>query len=519
MWIGLVGPSQSSKAMEADDGEAEPWTQEERRDFAFAVLDALKRTHLPNIRHLAVDYKFATGQLNMSIKNSKNIIANNLLGQLVITMKNLETGALVHIAPAHVTSESQENEATEKNMTQDDIKRKFGKSGLRSILGFDHNRTIHEWFHKFTTLMSVYFLRVLYVVIVEAGALSKTMAYWREELEIPVSIYPKDGKEALSLKAGWLFMLLERAIANLETGGPGILNPSSSSHPLWATTVRRAASFLRLVWVSRLIFYATATETKLLRLIVRVQLMLVEEISNVFFFQDCGTCSTTNMFVALPREVDELVQEGSSLLEFMNGITQEGMHPLVKESLRNQVFSNRPDASEALAETGCRVYATFSVTEQTEGMNCVDEARRSMNRRQRRYKALRQMSGGNLPQAGLLDSKPEHRPELGIGDYWFTPGENGVNSSIAETPGENGVDSSSIDETDCAEDASEISKDNDLYDYFGVTFLPGDGSEDENDEEEEKAENDEEEKAEDDEEGKTDDDGTIDDGSIDAVYE
>lgn len=454
--------------------EEELPNEEERRMFAFVLFEALCRAHLVDVSQLAVDYKFACEMLGMSIKSIRNIIGNNLVSQQIVTMKDPATGALLNYTPRHVTLESQKMEAQRRGMTAEQIKRAFGKSnGLASILGFDHCQTIHEWFHKFSTLMSVYLLRVLYVPIVEAVALSKTMAYWNQELRIPVSSFPKDGKVALSLKGGYLFKLFERGWTSLENGGSGLLDNQASSHPLWGVTVSRAGYFLKILGISRIIWYATPEETAVLRPLVRLLLMCVEEFSNAIFWLGCGTCSTANVLVCLQAEIDEAIRKGGCLHEDMNGITQEAIHAFMKQGLSHQAFGGLSGASGALVEVIARFLAAFSVTEGTTNMNCAKEKQRSERRRQLRLRKWLIASNGRIPVAGLIDSKPSDRPEPKAGSIWEGT-EAWIGGICVPSPE---VRQESVDDDDGSDN-------NDARDYLGVHGAEGRDDEDDEDDDE-----------------------------------
>ena len=381
----------------------------DRRKLGYIVFDAFTRTHPVKVRRLSVDYKAACAALHMSIKNPRNIIGNNLVTQTLVTMKHPETGDLLHYTPAHVTIESQKEAAKNQNMSVDTIKRIFGKSRLDSTWGFDHGEIVHGRFHKFATLMNVYFLRILYVPIVEAVALNKTVTYWKKELEVPMSTFSSEGVTALSLKAGRMFDFMEHAWANQESGGSGLLDPEASSHPLWGVTVTRTASFLRILGTSRLIFYATPTETKVLRPLVRVLLMAVEELSDVIYFDRSGTCSTANILVSLAGEIDALIKSGGSLYEDMNEIVQEAIHAFFKEGLTHQAFGGMSGAAGALVEVFARLWATFRVTEDTKSLNCAKAHQHAQRRRQNRLNKWFASSNNNIPVPGRR--KPSDRPE------------------------------------------------------------------------------------------------------------
>lgn len=399
-------------------GEELPPSVEELRSFAYAFLDALGNAHLPNILHMPVDYRCAMEVMDMSIKSRLNLLGNNLLGQKLVTMKHPESGALVHLAPKHVNTKSQKQEASDKNFSQDTIKRTFGKSSFDSIMGFDHDTMIHEWFHKYTTLMSVYLKRVIFVPMVEAGALSKTITHWQNVLGTPVTSYQKNNDEALALKAGLSFRLMENAWKDLETGGNGLLDPTSSTHPQWGITVRRTEWVTKFLCVSRLVWYATAEQTRVLSAAVQPLMMLVEESVDAVYFSEAGTCSTTNCLVSLNNEVRQAVNLGGTLWETMNGITMENIHPALGEQLLNQAFSGRVGAASALARQAAKFYAEFVVTEGLESMNCSKENERSKARRQKYLDGWFRASGQRVPVAGRIKSEPADRSTPPPGNFW-----------------------------------------------------------------------------------------------------
>ena len=206
--------------------------------------------------------------------------------------------------------------------------------------------------------------------------------------------------------------------------------------------------------------------------------MAVEEFSGAFFFEG-GTCSTGNFLVAWPREVDELVDEGNCLVEYMNGISMENMHPQIKGALSYFAFSGLDKAGGALVEAACRYYGTFCVMEETENMNCAVEAKKAMRRRQARYDAAFAASGNIIPVAGRQASKPSDRVVPGPDGLW-------VNTEAI----------SRMSRTVAANDITEelslgAHENNDSVDHFGLTGADEDDDEDEEDIDDDDADEDE----------------------------
>ena len=53
------------------------------------------------------------------------------------------------------------------------------------------------------TPIRVYVPRGIFVPIAEAGASAKVPKYWPEVPRVPVTSFPKDGREVLSMKGGY----------------------------------------------------------------------------------------------------------------------------------------------------------------------------------------------------------------------------------------------------------------------------------------------------------------------------